>query len=37
MRNEIHRAMAFCGAPNVAGIDASMVSVGMPGSTVHQA
>ena len=37
MRNEIHRAMAFCGAPNVAGIDASMVSMGTPGSTVHQA
>ncbi len=30
MRNEIHRAMAFCGAPNVAEIDASMVGIGTP-------
>jgi isopentenyl diphosphate isomerase/L-lactate dehydrogenase-like FMN-dependent dehydrogenase len=35
MRNEIHRAMAFCGAPTVADIDASMVSVGLPGATVR--
>jgi isopentenyl diphosphate isomerase/L-lactate dehydrogenase-like FMN-dependent dehydrogenase len=35
MRNEIHRAMAFCGAPNVAAIDASLVNVGAPGITVR--
>src|SRR5690242_6782025 len=35
IRNEIHRAMAFCGAPNVAAIDASLVNVGAPGVTVR--
>jgi isopentenyl diphosphate isomerase/L-lactate dehydrogenase-like FMN-dependent dehydrogenase len=35
MRNEIHRAMAFCGAPRVDAIDASMVNVGTPGVTVR--
>jgi isopentenyl diphosphate isomerase/L-lactate dehydrogenase-like FMN-dependent dehydrogenase len=35
MRNEIHRAMAFCGAPSVKEIDASMVNVGTPGVTVR--
>jgi hypothetical protein len=27
--------MAFCGAPNVAAIDASLVNVGAPGITVR--
>jgi isopentenyl diphosphate isomerase/L-lactate dehydrogenase-like FMN-dependent dehydrogenase len=35
MRNEIHRAMAFCGAPTVAAVDATMVNVGTPGVTVR--
>src|SRR3954447_8494890 len=35
MRNEIHRAMAFCGAPSVGAVDATMVNVGTPGMTVR--
>jgi isopentenyl diphosphate isomerase/L-lactate dehydrogenase-like FMN-dependent dehydrogenase len=35
LRDEIHRAMAFCGAPRVAAIDAAMVNVGTPGVTVR--
>jgi isopentenyl diphosphate isomerase/L-lactate dehydrogenase-like FMN-dependent dehydrogenase len=30
MRNEIHRAMAFCGAPSIAAIDASLVTAASP-------
>jgi hypothetical protein len=35
MRNEIHRAMAFCGAPAISAIDATLVKVGTPGVTVR--
>jgi len=37
MRNEIHRAMAFCGAPSVAAIDASLVDAGPAGARAEAA